>query len=74
MLVIGPLSVEPTRAADTLDFLPFSASIPAVAAARSPSSSERSVLSSSEATANDTAAAPNTDSVTPRKLPVAVCA
>ena len=34
----------------------------------------RSVLSSSDATTKDTAAAPSTDSVTPRKLPLAVWA
>ena len=67
MLWIGPALV-PTRADATLDFLPFIDSIDAVAAARSSSSPPLSVLSSSPATAKDTAAAPNTDSVTPMKL------
>ena len=67
MLLIGPVAAPPARAAATLDFLPFIASISAVAAARSAStSSERSVLSSNDATRNDTVAAPITDRITPR--------
>ena len=67
MVLTGPPCVALPASADaTLDFLPFIASISAVAAARSASSSTaRSVLSSTEATRNETVAAPITDRITP---------
>ena len=63
MLPTGPAA--PVRAAATADGLPFMASISAVAAARSVSLLARSVLSNSDATRNDTPAAPMTDRITP---------
>ena len=66
---------RPVSAPATEDFLPLLASICAVAAARSPSSSDRSSLEQ-EATppAKVTAAEPNTARVTPTKEPEAVWA
>ena len=64
--------MRPTSAPATEDFLPLLASIWAVAAARSPSSSPFSILSRKPATAKLTAAARTTDRVTPTKLPAGV--
>ena len=56
------------------DFLPFIDSICDVAASEVAVSSLRSVLSSRAATTKETAAAPKTPIVTPRKSPPGVCA
>ena len=60
------VATPPVRAPATDDFLPLMASICAVAAVRSPSSSDLSIFSSSDATTSVTAAAPKTPRVTPR--------
>ena len=70
--LISWLRPEP-RTDEASDFLPFIASMLAVAPARSPSSSARSSLSSTLATRKETLADRITDSVTPTRLPAGDC-
>ena len=72
ILWIAPV-LPAARVELAIDCLPFIDSICDVAAARSPSSL-RSVLRSRAATTKETAAAPKTPIVTPRKSPAGVCA
>ena len=63
----------PARAPAIEDFLPFIASMSAVAAVRSPSSGDLSSLSRIAATENETAPANRTDRVTPTRLDAGAC-
>ena len=81
MLLTGPLRAAapapatpaPVRAPATDDFLPFMASMEAVAADRSPSSSPFSMRSRMAATMKLAAAPRTTERMTPTKLSGAVC-